>query len=334
MFTMPRRGIVNVKMVITEEKILSNIDKVSKLINPNSKKQIIELDDNSYFKDLVESIKTYLIEYPKKKNFPKSIYDAAYQLVEYATELFEENTKQIESLIKQREFNIKTAAILKQTLAIVESKDENWKQSVDEVSDKLSEDVIEALNIIGKAKSAKSQDYQAAIKLINARIVNLESNLHIEIDMERVEDRSKALSYIGIEIADALKLIPAPVQQFETKHDDVREEAKMQENANANSNVKANIANVNQTVENKKEQKVKKAKVQVQDTSIVVETNEPAKKQVYEAYYSDTIREVKESLWFKFKNSKFVRAIKYAFRIKVVLQLPEALPEGSQEERK
>ena len=334
MFTMPRRGIVNVKMVITEEKILSNIDKVSKLINPNSKKQIIELDDNSYFKDLVESIKTYLIEYPKKKNFPKSIYDAAYQLVEYATELFEENTKQIESLIKQREFNIKTAAILKQTLAIVESKDENWKQSVDEVSDKLSEDVIEALNIIGKAKSAKSQDYQAAIKLINARIVNLESNLHIEIDMERVEDRSKALSYIGIEIADALKLIPAPVQQFETKHDDVREVAKMQENAIANSNVKANIANVNQTVENKKEQKVKKAKVQVQDTSIVVETNEPAKKQVYEAYYSDTRREVKESLWFKFKNSKFVRAIKYAFRIKVVLQLPEALPEGSQEERK
>ncbi len=283
---------------------------------------------------MVESIKTYLIEYPKKKNFPKSIYDAAYQLVEYATELFEENTKQIESLIKQREFNIKTAAILKQTLAIVESKDENWKQSVAEVSDKLSEDVIEALNIIGKAKSAKSQDYQAAIKLINARIVNLESNLHIEIDMERVEDRSKALSYIGIEIADALKLIPAPVQQFETKHDDVREEAKMQENANANSNVKANIANVNQTAENKKEQKVKKAKVQVQDTSIVVETNEPAKKQVYEAYYSDTRREVKESLWFKFKNSKFVRAIKYAFRIKVVLQLPEALPEGSQEERK
>ena len=28
--------------------------------------------------------------------------------------------------------------------------------------------------------------------------------------MERIEDRSKALSYIGIEVADALKLIPAP----------------------------------------------------------------------------------------------------------------------------
>ena len=73
MFTMPRRGIVNVKMVITEEKILSNIDKVQRIINPNSKKQIIELDDDSYFKDLVESIKTYIVKYPRKKNFPRSL---------------------------------------------------------------------------------------------------------------------------------------------------------------------------------------------------------------------------------------------------------------------
>ena len=64
-----KSGIVNVKMVITEEKILSNIDKIQKLINPNSKKQIVQLDDDSYFKDLVESVKTYLIEYPKIKFF-------------------------------------------------------------------------------------------------------------------------------------------------------------------------------------------------------------------------------------------------------------------------
>ena len=31
--------------------------------------------------------------------------------------------------------------------------------------------------------------------------------------MERIEDRSKALSYIGIEVADALKTIPAPVEK-------------------------------------------------------------------------------------------------------------------------
>ena len=51
------------------------------------------------------------------------------------------------------------------------------------------------------------------IDYINTKIANLESNLHIEIDMERIEDRSKALSYIGIEIADALKEIPVPPEQ-------------------------------------------------------------------------------------------------------------------------
>ena len=40
-------------MIITEEKILSNIDKVQKMINPNNKKQIVQLDEDAYFKDLI-----------------------------------------------------------------------------------------------------------------------------------------------------------------------------------------------------------------------------------------------------------------------------------------
>ena len=103
---MSRSGIVNVRMIITEEKILSNIDKVMKMINPKSKKQIVQLDEDSDFKDLVESIKTYLIEYPKKNNFPSGVYNSVYKLVEFSTSQFEENTKSIEELIRQREKNI------------------------------------------------------------------------------------------------------------------------------------------------------------------------------------------------------------------------------------
>lgn len=212
---MSRSGIVNVRMVITEEKMLSNIDKVQKLINPKSKKQIIQLDDDTYFKDLIESIKTYLVEYPKKKNFPASVYKSAYGLVEFATNQFEENTKQIEELIRQREANIALAGDLKEILEIVTNKEDGWKQELKEASNNLPEDIIETLEIIAKARTTTSQNYQDAVKLVNARIVNLESNLHIEIDMERIEDRSKALSYIGIEIADALKLIPTPQEGME-----------------------------------------------------------------------------------------------------------------------
>lgn len=278
---MSRSGIVNVRMVITEEKILSNMDKVQKLINPNSKKQIIQLEEDAFFKDLIESIKTYLIEYPKKKNFPKSVYKAAYELVEYATNQFEENTKKIEELIRQREKNIALAAELKEALDAVENKEDDWKETVRNISNDFSEDIIDTLNLIGRTKSAKSQNYQDAVKLINARIVNLESNLHIEIDMERIEDRSKALSYIGIEIADALKLIPAPQEDNE-------------------------VAAVLDQIE----------EVTPEDKT----------------YFEQTRVEVKPSLWQRIKNSKIVRAISYAMKIKVVLQVP-ALPEGRGEQK-
>ena len=208
-----RPGIVNVRMVITEEKILSNIDKIQKLINPNSKKQIVQLDDDAYFKDLIDSVKAYLIEYPKKKNFPASVYKAAYGLVEYATNQFEENTKKIEDLIIQREKNIELSVKLKELLETVVNKEKDWKNQVKEAESYFQEDIIETLGIIGRCKGKTSQNYADALKLINARVSNLESNLHIEIDMERIEDRSKALSFIGIEVADALKGIPTPIEE-------------------------------------------------------------------------------------------------------------------------
>ena len=287
---MSKSGIVNVRMVITEEKILSNIDKVQKLINPKSKKQIVQLEDDTYFKDLIESVKTYLIEYPKKKNFPASVYKAAYGLVEYATNQFEENTKKIEELIRQREQNIATAGQLKEILEAVENKEKDWKDQVKKAEDVFSEDIIETLTIVGKAKDTESDDYKDAMKLLHARINNLEANLHIEIDMERIEDRSKALSYIGIEVADALKSIPTPIEE--------------------------------PIVQNVVEEQPQE---QVQVQQAVVAEEEQAQEQ---QYVQETTFEAKPSLWQRFKNSKFVRAIKAITKIRIVLDYSEALPEG------
>ena len=83
-----------------------------------------------YFKDLVEAIKTYLVEYPKKQNFPASVYNAAFDLVEFATSQFEDNTKQIETLIRQRELNISLGGKLKDLLNKVDTKEKNWKDII------------------------------------------------------------------------------------------------------------------------------------------------------------------------------------------------------------
>ena len=402
---MPRRGIVNVKMVITEEKILSNIEKVQRLINPNSKKQIVELDDSSYFKDLVESIKTYLVEYPKKKNFPKNVYDAAYNLVEYATNQFEENTKQINKLIEQREFNIKSAAILKQTLSLAQTHANGWQQAVINVAPRYDRDIEKALNIIGTSMNTAALNYQTSLKQVNAKIVNLQSNLHIEIDMERVEDRSKALSYIGIEIADALKLIPTPVgfipgqslqqaapvqalnqampqQQVQSPvmrpvqvQNQVAQQYRQQQVAQATRPMQAVNPNqgtmrmqaVNQNMQMQQTNRMQavspmqatrpmqavNSNMQMRNTGRMPAVNpmqvtrpmqafnpnmqmqNTASMQAINPSTQATMRmqalnqftmpesQTKQSFWQKFKNSKFIRAIKNFMGVKVVLELPE-----------
>ncbi len=320
---MSKSGIVNVRMIITQEKILSNIDKVQKMINPHSKKQIVQLDEDSYFKDLIESIKTYLIEYPKKKNFPKDVYKAAYGLVEYATNQFEENTKQIEELIRQREKNIILSGELKDLLEVVENKDEDWKNCVKAATGKYGEDIIETLGIIGRAKGKTTQNYEDAVKLIHARINNLESNLHIEIDMERIEDRSKALSYIGIEVADALKVIPAPVD------DGVEEDVEVA-NAVTESVVEevktANKVNVVAAQEVKQEPTVQE-QVQAQIQAQIQNREHAQVSEEQAAYVAETQVEVKPSLWQRIKNSKLGKTLGYIFKIKLVVDT-KGLPEG------
>ena len=373
-----KSDIVNVRMVITEEKILSNIDKVQKLINPKSKKQIVQLEDDTYFKDLIESIKAYLIEYPKKKNFPVCVYKAAYGLVEYATTQFEENTKKVEELIRQREENIALAGTLRELVDAVEARDSEWKEKVEENKELFSEDVIDTLKLVGKDKSRRSQNYKDAIKLLNARVNNLETNLHIEIDLERTEDRSKALSYIGIEVADALKDIPRPadliiedteeeeIQEIEEvsapktqkvqKAKEVEKADKVVKTTNAGRKKKANVELVEENtdaeaekVANIQKAKTTKAKGKASNKQIIeeeakeevvkekkvsqvvaIEENDEEEQEIQDMqeYQESVVFEKKPSLWQRIKNSKLGRAISYVCRIRIRIELPDALPEG------
>lgn len=315
---MSKSGIVNVRMVITEEKIISNIDKVQKLINPNNKKKIVQLEEDTYFKDLIESIKTYLIEYPKKKNFPISVYNAAYGLVEFAINQFEENTKKVEELIKQREENIALAGTLNELMEAASNKEEGWKQQIEEAQDKFQEEIIENLNIVGRCKGKTSQKYNDAMKILKAKSNNLESNLHIEIDMERLEDSSKALSFIGIEISDALKLIPTPEEKVEQI-----------EEAQVEPSIQEEVIETKKKAKFKKKEKVQENVQTIEENKVEAEAKGNEINQELENYKEETTFKAKTSLWQKIKNSKIVRAATYVFRIRIRIELPSnALPEG------
>lgn len=259
-----KSSIYNVRMVITEEKILSNIEKIKRLIDPDSKKQIIKLEDDVYFKDLVESVTTYLINYPNKDEFPFNVYKTAYDLVEFTTNQFEENNKKIAGLIELREENIKQSYLLQDALATVVEKKAGWIDKVQNFEGKFSVDIAEALTILANSSIKEPKDVENAKKMVETKIKNLESNLFIEVDLDRIEDSSKALSFIGIEIAEALKTIPIPgdgdskkkiennggIFSFFKKHEknDSKEKEEIQ-NINQNQNTNQNI-NLNNEINN------------------------------------------------------------------------------------
>ena len=210
---------------------------------------------------------------------------------------------------------------------------------------KYSSDVVEALTIIGNSKDSASEEYQDACKLLDAKINNLESNLHIEIDMERIEDRSKALSYIGIEIAEALKYIPAPAVEF-TKEEAanqlvvqdkaeseipaiVEESAPVSEVAQELAATQTEEISAEETQEVEEENLVAEA-ASTEVSPIIQEAS--AEEEQDASYIKDTRFEVKPSLWQRIKNSKFVRTVSYILKIRVVLDYP-ALPEGNLENR-
>lgn len=303
-----KSGIVNVKMVITEEKIVSNIDKIQKLINPNSKKQIVQLNEDTYFKDLVESVKTYLTEYPKKATFPLHVYQAAYDLVEYSTTQFEENTKKIEDLIRKREKNIKKANVLSTVLKVMKKQSENSRKIMKKVKKKYSKDIIDALNIVGTAEK-NSEEYKSAVSIIKAKIGNLESNTFVEIDIERIEDKSKALSFIGIEISEALKDIPVP-ESF------ALEQAKALQLDDEEYDDKL----VDESVDSQPTSQLLKEVIEEN-----IESNE--NNNVMNTFLNESEASSKPSLWQRIKESKLVKAIKFITKIRIRVEIP-ALPEG------
>ena len=198
-------------------------------------------------------------------------------------------------MIRDREKNIKLAGVLREVLKAIKGNAKNSKEIIKKVKKKYNEEIGEALRIIS-VSDQDSDEYKDAEKTVNAKINNLESNMFIEIDMERIEDKSKALSYIGIEIAEALRYIPAPVQE------------------------NASIQNV--------ENEVKEQKSTSQLLQEVIENNNEVD-EIDEAseFFVETRFETKPSLWQRIKESKIVRKIKYIMKIRVVLDYP-ALPEG------
>jgi hypothetical protein len=143
--------------------------------------------------------------------------------------------------------------------------------------------------------------------------------------MERIEDRSKALSYIGIEVADALKVIPTPAKEKEEVA--VIEEEPVVAKTTRTRAAKSTKATRTVAVAAVATEKPK-AKTKVVTPILPVQEIEEEVEEELQAYTAATTFERKPSLWQKIKGSKLGRAVSYVFKIRIRIELPNALPEG------
>lgn len=187
---------------ITNEKIIAKIEKVLKQIDPNSKKTITQLAENEQFKKNIESIKEYVETYEEKENFPEDVYDKVEELVEFCDSQYKEIAKNKTELKKQMKKNKELAVTLNEVYLFAITREDFSEYEKDLKANGLG-DYIDKLRLVSQT-DRKSEEYTQCEKDIKSKITNLETNFHIEIDLERIEDKEKVLSYISIELDNVL----------------------------------------------------------------------------------------------------------------------------------
>lgn len=187
---------------VEEGKIVSKIDKIFKQIDPNSKKQITELSENVEFRKNVEAIKEYLKSYIGNSDFPKEVYDKAEELTNFCNEEYKKLVEKKVELEIQAKKNIELSKVLNEVYLFAITR-EDFSSYVKNLKDNGLEDFIAKLETLAKS-DRKSEQYIQCEKAIKSKINNLETNLHIDIDLDRITDKEKALSYISIELDNVL----------------------------------------------------------------------------------------------------------------------------------
>ncbi len=197
---------------ITElQRIVQKLEKLEKMINPNSKKSLILWEEDNSFKNLISSIVTYANSCDTKDEFPIELYDKLKALGEDVSKQIVDGKAKIEDLNKQAKENITLSEKLSKAYisATAGLPIEELEASLDcpelqEYKDRLEKIVT---------CDTTSEEYKEAEKAIKSKISNLENSVHIAIDLERTTSKGSALEYIKKEITPSIERLTTAYEE-------------------------------------------------------------------------------------------------------------------------
>ncbi len=201
------------------QKCIQKLDKLEKMINPNSKKSLILWEEDDAFKKLITDIKEYALTCDTSE-FPIELLDKLKALQSDASNQIIEGTTKIVSLNEQAKTNLELSRTLS-TMYISAMAANPLAEYEEELSNPELAPMKEYLETICTAVP-ESEEYAKAEKAIKSKISNLENSVHITIDLERTTSKASALEYIKSEIVPAIERLQS---EYDAKYVIVEEES-------------------------------------------------------------------------------------------------------------
>ncbi len=188
------------------QRYIQKLEKLERMINPNSKKAMILWEEDDSFKRLISDLREYALTCGTEE-FPVELLDKLNALNVDATSQITLSGSKIDELKAQikenKELSNELSNIYMSAMAA---------KSLEPYAETLAK---EPLSTMGgylqtiATSPADSDEYIQAEKTVKAKINNLENSVHVTTDLERVTSKVGALEYIKVELAPGIERLQA-----------------------------------------------------------------------------------------------------------------------------
>ena len=185
------------------QRIVQKLEKLEKMINPNSKKSLILWEEDNSFKNLISSIASYANTCNIDDEFPIELFDRLKALGKDVENQIIEGRAKIKELEAQAKINTELGEALSGAYVSATAGLSREEYEANLTHPEIA-DYKEQLGIIASA-SPESEEYLKAEKEIKSKINNLENSVHVTIDLERTTSKGGALEYIQKEVSPAIE---------------------------------------------------------------------------------------------------------------------------------
>ena len=190
----------NVQSVELQRQV-QKLEKLEKMINPNSKKSLILWEEDDAFKNLIQDLKEYALTCDVTE-FPVELLDKLKALQLDAVNQIVLGATRVVELREQAKKNLELSRTLSSMYisAMAANSLEEYAEALDTEELSPMKEYLETI----RTGVPDSEEYVKAEKTIKSKISNLENSVHVTIDLERTTSKASALEYIKAEITPAI----------------------------------------------------------------------------------------------------------------------------------